>query len=61
MDVVIKDFVDISFRLLSKADENIFQSAVNTNRTTDQQGQESSTSAIIDVRRFCSGECLIED
>ncbi len=61
MDVVIKDFVNASFRLLSKADENIFQSAVNTNRTTDQQGQESSTSAIIDVRRFFSGECLIED
>jgi hypothetical protein len=40
------------FRLLSKVDENIFQSVVNTAKATDHQvhpPQESSTSAISDV------------
>jgi len=39
-------------RLLSKLDENVFQSMVNTNKATDHQvhpPQESSTSAMSDV------------
>jgi hypothetical protein len=50
--------IRISFRLLSKADENVFQSVVNANKTTEQHpAQESSTLAITDVRLFVD-ECF---
>lgn len=45
----IISIIIITFRLLSKADENVFQSAVSTNKTTDQPLQES---AISDVKLF---------
>ena len=43
------------FRLLSKSDENIFQSTVTTSKTTDQPvhtAQEASASALSDVNRL---------
>jgi hypothetical protein len=41
-----KNFI---FRLLSKSDENVFQSMDNTTNKTTDHHQESSTSAISDV------------
>jgi hypothetical protein len=51
---LIKKCKNLIFRLLSKSDENVFQSMVNTtNKTIDHHqvhlSQESSTSAIGDV------------
>lgn len=42
-------FLTCFIRLLSKSDENIFQSVVITNKATNNSTQEPSTSALSDV------------